>query len=66
MFSEEKQRASNAHGDVGVCVYCVLGVPVALSKVARVLHCRGVEKDVEVVMGTIMIVTEVIIKIMDL
>ena len=33
---------------------------------ARVLHCRRVAKDMEIVMGTIMIVTEVIIKIMDL
>ena len=30
------------------------------------MHCRRVEKDIEIVMGTIMIVTEVIIKIMDL
>lgn len=38
---------------------------VVLLKVVRVLYCRGVEKDVEVVMGIIMIVIEVIIKIMD-
>lgn len=30
------------------------------------MHCRRVEKDIETVMGTIMIVTEVIMKIMDL
>lgn len=38
----------------------------AESKVAGVLHCRGVDKDIEIVMGAIMTVTEVIIKIMDL
>lgn len=35
-------------------------------QVARVLHCSRVDKDIEIVMGTIMIVTKVIIKIMDL
>lgn len=41
-------------------------MPGAVSKVARVWHCRGVDKDIEIVMGAIMIVTEVIMKIMDL
>lgn len=41
-------------------------MPGALSKVARVLHCRGVDKGVKIVMGAIRTVTEVIIKIMDL
>lgn len=39
---------------------------MALSKVSRVLHYRAVDKDIETVMGTIMIVTEVIRKVMDL
>lgn len=43
-----------------------MGMSVVLAKVARVLHCREVDKDIQIVMGAIMIVTEVIIKIMDL
>lgn len=39
---------------------------MALSKVARGLKCRGVDKDTEIVMEAIMIATEVMIKIMDL
>lgn len=42
-----------------------MGMPGALSKVARGLHCRGVDKGVKIVMGAIMIATEVIMKIMD-
>lgn len=38
---------------------------MALSKAAGVLHCKGVDKDIEIVMGAIMIATEVIIKIMN-
>lgn len=42
-------------------------MPGALSKVAGVLHWRGgVDKDVKIVMGAIMIVTEAVIKIMDM
>lgn len=43
-----------------------MGLPGALAKVARVLHCRGMDQDVKIVMGAIMTVTEVMIKIMDL
>lgn len=41
-------------------------MPIALSKPTRVLYRKGVDKDAEIVMGTIMTVTEVIMKIMDL
>lgn len=41
-------------------------MPVALSKLTGVLYQRGVDKDTEIVMGTIMTVTEVIMKIMGL
>jgi len=41
-------------------------MPVALSKPSRVLFHRGVDKDAEIVIGTIMTVTEVMMKIMDL
>lgn len=45
---------------------CGVETPVSSLKVARVLHCRVVDKDIEIVVETIMTVTQVIIKIIDL